>query len=125
MRALLSLLVLFVVPIIATNDSVIIDPAHLDECTAIIVGRKAGKHGPMTTHTADCLDCDFRVNKVPAMDHAPGSVRNVYLFKGDYPQTLASDRGATWLPNNLEGTPEQLVAWGTQSEIVMSIPEVS
>jgi hypothetical protein len=96
-----------------------------DQCTTIIVGRKAGKHGPMATHTADCLDCDFRVNRVPAADHAPGSTRNVYLFKGDYPQTLTSDRGATWMPSNLEGTPEQLAAWGYQSQVLMTIPEVS
>jgi len=96
-----------------------------DQCTTIIVGRKAGKHGPMTTHTADCLDCDFRVNRVPAADHAPGSTRNVYLFKGDYPQTLTSDRGPTWLPSNLEGTPEQKAVWGNQSEVLMTIPEVS
>jgi len=95
-----------------------------DQCTTMIVGRKAGKHGPMTTHTADCLDCDFRVNKVPAADHAPGSMRNVYLFKGDYPQTLVADRGATWQVSNLEGTDEQKAAWGTQSEILMTIPEV-
>lgn len=101
------------------------DPAKLDRCTTMITGKKAGKSGPMTTHTADCLDCDFRVNKVPAADHPPGSMRNIYLFKGDYPQTITSDRGATWLPSNLEGTDEQKAAWGTQSTVIMTIPEVS
>lgn len=37
---------------------------EVDRCTTIIVGPKAGKEGPMTTHTADCLNCDFRVGKV-------------------------------------------------------------
>ena len=115
---------LLLVPVLVSalaNDD--IAPRN-DQCTTIIVGRKAGKHGPMTTHTADCLDCDFRVNKVPAADHAPGSMRNVYLFKGDYPQTLTEDRGPTWQVSNLEGTAAQKAAWGNQSQILMTIPEV-
>ena len=36
----------------------------VDRCTTIIVGKKAGVSGPMNTHTADCSDCDFRINKV-------------------------------------------------------------
>ena len=35
-----------------------------DKCTTIVVGPKAGIEGPMTTHTADCSDCDFRIGKV-------------------------------------------------------------
>ena len=100
------------------------DPTRLDRCTTMIVGKKAGKDGPMTTHTADCLDCDFRANKVPAADHPKGSTRNCYLYKGDYPQSLMEDRGATWKKQNLEGTEEQKRAWGDQSEVVMTIPEV-
>ena len=38
--------------------------AETDKCTTIIVGKNAGTEGPMTTHTADCSDCDFRVSKV-------------------------------------------------------------
>jgi hypothetical protein len=35
-----------------------------DRCTAIAVGRKASKDGStMTTHTADCADCDWRIAK--------------------------------------------------------------
>lgn len=37
---------------------------EIDKCTTIVVGKKAGTDGPMTTHTADCSDCDFRVSKV-------------------------------------------------------------
>ena len=36
-----------------------------DKCTTMITGKSAGKHGPMTTHTADCADCDFRMNRMP------------------------------------------------------------
>lgn len=42
--------------------------AETDKCTTIIVGKNAGTEGPMTTHTADCSDCDFRVSKV-TFDH--------------------------------------------------------
>ena len=35
-----------------------------DRCTTIAVGPGAGVDGPMATHTSDCSDCDFRVNKV-------------------------------------------------------------
>jgi hypothetical protein len=38
--------------------------AEIDKCTTIIVGKTAGAEGPMTTHTADCSDCDFRLSKV-------------------------------------------------------------
>ena len=34
----------------------------------------------MTTHTADCAECDFRMAKVPARDWPEGSKRPVYLF---------------------------------------------
>jgi hypothetical protein len=35
-----------------------------DRCTAIAVGRKASKDGStMTTHTADCAECDWRIAK--------------------------------------------------------------
>lgn len=47
-------------------SDVILDAAETDRCTTIIVGPKAGKEGAMTTHTADCLNCDFRVGKVGA-----------------------------------------------------------
>ena len=46
--------------------------AETDKCTAIIVGKSAGTEGPMTTHTADCSDCDFRIAKVVSicfLDH--------------------------------------------------------
>jgi hypothetical protein len=95
-----------------------------DRCTTIILGKAAGVDGPMTTHTADCSECDFRINKVPAQDHPAGSMRALYEYKGDYPATIASDRGTTWHPDNLEGTVEQKTAWGTVSKITGYIPEV-
>ena len=96
-----------------------------DRCTTIVLGKLAGVGGPMTTHTADCSECDFRLNKVPAKDHLPGSMRALYEYKGDYPATIASDRGKTWHPDNLEGSDKQKGLWGTVSKITGYIPEVS
>lgn len=47
-------------------DDAVLDKVETDRCTTIIVGPKAGVEGAMTTHTADCLNCDFRINKVGA-----------------------------------------------------------
>ena len=69
----------------------------------------------MTTHTSDCSDCDFRINKVPAKDYKKESKRPLYLYKGNYPSTVSSERGPTWLPSNLEGSKEQLEIWKKES----------
>lgn len=98
--------------------------AEMDRCTTIIVGPKAAVGGPMTTHTADCSDCDFRLNKVPARRHAPGTQRALYEYKGDYPATIAADRGTTWTVENLEGSKEQRLEWGASSTVTGRIPEV-
>ena len=82
-----------------------------DKCTSIVVAKGAGVEGPMTTHTADCADCDFRINKVAAADWPEGSTRTLYQYKGSYPATVVSDRGKTWHPDNLEGSPEQISQW--------------
>jgi dipeptidase len=95
-----------------------------DRCTSIIVGGIAGIDGPITTHTSDCSNCDFRINKVPAKDWPKGSVRPLYLYKGDYPSTVSSNRGETWKPSNLQGNAEQLAAWGEESVITGHIPQV-
>jgi dipeptidase len=125
-RVLCAIVVVVIFTVGFAEDAPVeFNPAKLDRCTTMIVGKKAGVDGPMTTHTADCLDCDFRASKVPAANHPKGSMRNCYLYKGDYPQSVMEDRGATWKVANLEGTDEQKQAWGTQSEIVMTIPEVS
>ena len=59
------------------------------------------------------------------MDWPPGTMRPLYLYKGNYPSTITTLRGPTWHPNNLEGTPEQLEAWGTESTTTGYIPQVS
>jgi hypothetical protein len=52
-------------------------------------------------------------------------MRPLYLYKGTYPATITSVRGTTWHPDNLEGTQEQLEAWGQESPITGHIPQVS
>ncbi|KAJ1424538.1 hypothetical protein B484DRAFT_398269 [Ochromonadaceae sp. CCMP2298] len=98
---------------------------EVDKCTTIIVGPKAGLEGPMTTHTADCSDCDFRVNKVPARDWPEGTQRPLYVYHGQYPSVVTKDRGATWHPDNLEGSPEQRAAWGQESTVVGHVPQAT
>ena len=98
--------------------------AEIDRCTTIITGRLAGESGPMTTHTSDCSNCDFRINKVPAMDWKDNSMRPLYLYKGEYPSQISPNRGNTWLPTNLEGTEDQLKEWGKESAITGFIPQV-
>lgn len=97
-----------------------------DKCTSIIVAKGAGVEGPMTTHTADCADCDFRINKVPAMDWPKGSTRKLYQYRGSYPATVVSDRGKTWHPDNLEGTPQQIDQWKEMEKTMVTgvIPQV-
>lgn len=46
----------------------------------------------MTTFNMDCAECDWRVNKVPAMDHPEGSMRPIYLLSGAYPRQVRNDR---------------------------------
>jgi len=63
-------------------------------CTTIIVTKGASVDGSvMVTHTADCGSCDFRILKVPAKDHEPGSMRPVYPFKLPYPRYVGESRG--------------------------------
>ena len=100
-------------------------PEDTDKCTTIIVGPGASPDGILVTHTADCADCDFRMNKVPRRKHAEGSERKIYIYKNDYPAMITEARGETWKVSNLEGTSAQKAAWGTESEIVTTIPEVS
>jgi len=74
-----------------------------DRCTAIAVGPKASVDGStFTTHTNDCTECDFRINKVPARDWPEGAKRPVYLYASEYPRYVRNDRGFTWSSANLD-----------------------
>mmetsp|Transcript_4731 Transcript_4731/g.6492 ORF Transcript_4731/g.6492 Transcript_4731/m.6492 type:complete len:670 (+) Transcript_4731:1-2010(+) len=121
------LIFVYILQVLSTspsNEEALFEYPEVDRCTTIVVGAKAGSDGPMCTHTADCLDCDFRLSKVPAMDFEEGLLRPLYLYRGQYPATVSYNRGTTWHPSNLEGTPEQVQAWGQESTIVGHIPQV-
>ena len=68
-----------------------------DKCTSIAVGKKATIDGStMVTHTMDCAECDWRINKVPSQDWPSGSMRPIYKIEGAYPRQVRDDRGETW-----------------------------
>jgi dipeptidase len=97
-------------------------------CTAIAVGHAATADGSSyVSSTADCLNCDFRLAKVPhRTGNAPDATRPVYLAKADYPHVVQSGRADTWEPSKLEGEPEQLAVWlnhGNGSTPIGFIPE--
>jgi dipeptidase len=113
------------VPILKSNPANIPEKVFAaDRCTAILIGAKASTTGsPMTTHTSDCGDCDWRVNKVPAMDWPAGSMRPIYMTYGPYPRQVREDRGETWSKANLEDLPQK-AEWEKQNLIIGEIPQV-
>jgi hypothetical protein len=62
--------------------------------------------------------------QVPARDWPEGTMRPLYVYHGAYPSVVSANRGDTWLPSNLEGTDEQITAWGNESTITGYIPQV-
>lgn len=122
---MLRLWLVTLICLVTVNAKQPYSPADGDRCTTMITGKKAGTQGPMTTHTADCANCDFRMNKVPSKLHAKGSMRKVYEYKSDYPANVCEDRGETWKSSNLEGTREQIEEWSKESIITTLVPQVS
>jgi dipeptidase len=104
---------------LAPEGSEMHDP---DQCTAILVsaGAAADGVGSMTTHTNDCLDCDFRLAKVPAKDHAPGSMRKIIGGRAQYPRYIGDDRGSVYTKDKII---PGLYDWDT-TEALGEIPEV-
>lgn len=95
-------------------------------CTAIVVGHAAMIDGAgYTSSTSDCLDCDFRLARVPRRSRGgnPGS-RPVYLCNAQYPHVVQRGRAETWEPENLEGTLHQLKTWKAGSKPIGNVPEV-
>lgn len=99
-----------------------------DKCTAIALAGGSGSAtgSPMTTHTGDCAECDWRVNKVPARDWPEGSMRPVWLITATYPRQVREDRGYTWKKENLEHMPQRPL-WEKQENgfILGYIPQVA
>jgi dipeptidase len=108
------------------------DLAFGGKCTTIAVSKGASKDGPMVTHTSDCADCDFRVNKMSAAEHAEGSKRTLYVYRGQYPATVTDERSTdadgtygTWDTSNLEGTEEQKKEWSKGSVVTGSMEQAA
>eukprot|EP00752_Nemacystus_decipiens_P011297 g10039.t1 len=91
----------------------LLDPLSVvSGCTTIIVGRNASADGStMCTHNADCLNCDFRLGRVPARDWPEGSKRPVIKFRAEFPRTVSEDRGFTWTPQNIDPELPQRDGW--------------
>ena len=51
-------------------------------CTSVVIGPKATVDGSViATHNADCLNCDFRIARTPAMTHDAGNLKSVLKYK--------------------------------------------
>ena len=72
-------------------------------CTAVVAGRKATANGAtLLLHTDDCLDCDFRLARVPPLSaSAAAQPEPVRLFSQLYPREVSS-RSPTYDPSNLD-----------------------
>jgi dipeptidase len=96
-------------------------------CTTIGY-RSSTAQRSLVTHTADCKDCDFRVNKVPAAQHdlAKSPNRPIYKYHNLYPRIVAEERGSTWSADNLETAHAAAYAEpdSVASQIVGYLPEV-
>ena len=83
--------------------------------------------GTMTTHTDDCLNCDFRIAKIPAKDHPAGSMRPIYTHRAPYPRFLDSsgNHGATFTPENTDMDIYPWVEGEGDFAPIASIPQVA
>lgn len=95
-------------------------------CTTLAVARRATRDGSTyTSSTADCIECDFRLARVPARAHAAGAVRAVYLVRFVYPHVVQAGRAETWEAGNVEGVRAQMDVWLPGTEVMGFIPEVA
>ncbi|MGM0465443.1 MAG: dipeptidase [Acidobacteriota bacterium] len=96
------------------SDRVINSDILGNSCTTVIVGKDASVDGSvLTTHTADCHVCDFRLIYVPAKDHKPNEMRPVFRFKKEYPRIVSEERSLDYAPCK-----------GQKPEIIGYIPEI-
>jgi dipeptidase len=72
-------------------------------CTSVIIGHAATTNSAtVTSHTNDCMQCDFRLAKIPAADHGPDETVPVYESRDAYPRFLGEGRGKNYLPENTD-----------------------
>ncbi|HEK86130.1 MAG: dipeptidase [Candidatus Saccharicenans sp.] len=69
--------------------------APQENCTVIMVGKKASTDGStMTTHAADCGICDWTWHYVPRAKHRPGEMRKIYRISQI--KTWPPEQGSKW-----------------------------
>jgi hypothetical protein len=79
-------------------------------CTALGLGKKATADGStVTTHNADCEECDFRINHVPARDWEPGSKRPVFRERLAYPRLLETPENNIHGPSYVVGSEDSTI----------------
>ncbi|CAM9495048.1 unnamed protein product [Phaeothamnion confervicola] len=78
----------------------------------------------MLTHTADCVDCDFRVARVPRKE-SPGPLRPVFVYKPQFPHIVNDERSETWTMAALQAEGwSQIDLWNYTAPLG-SIPEAA
>jgi len=96
--------------------------AAVRACSSITVGKKASVDGSvMTSYTDDCIDCDFRLGRVPRRRFDKGDKRPVYPVYFTYPRYVGYERGDVFHPSKLE---KGLHGWNL-SEPIGFIDQVS
>ena len=101
----------------ADTDSPVPPP---EGCTAIAVSHSASTTTPLTTHTNDCKDCDYRLTHVPPTTHHPASRRPVYRSRFAYPRWAGQGRGLGYEVRWVDGG---VYGWG-ESEVVGYVEQV-
>jgi len=95
-------------------------------CTSILVAKGGAAGGAtMTSQTNDCFNCDFRISRVPAKTHAPGSLRALWAGREAYPRYIGTDRGETYFPERVDTS---VYPWkageGLDHTVMATVPEV-
>jgi dipeptidase len=70
------------------------------------------------------MECDFRISKVPAADHAEGSTRKIQRYRSQYPRYLGYDRGETYFPENTDMSIYKWAPGEGDFEPIGEIPQV-
>jgi dipeptidase len=99
-----------------------------DGCTAILVAPGATTDGStISTHNADCLDCDFRL-AITEGGHRDAKSKDVLAYFAEYPHFITEGRSSVWKPESIDKDLPQRAAWQTkefmESRVVGEIPEV-
>mmetsp|Transcript_13720 Transcript_13720/g.14261 ORF Transcript_13720/g.14261 Transcript_13720/m.14261 type:complete len:715 (+) Transcript_13720:67-2211(+) len=96
-------------------------PKYIDDgmCTALGIGRLAtSDQSTITTHNADCQECDIRVTHVPARDWPSNSKRPVFRERLAYPRLLETEENNIHGPEYLVGTIDTTIyPWEPQEPI--------